>query len=449
MSFRSIVVMALAVSTAASSAQAGQQTEATIAPALSLQAAAQAAQQKAAPAPQTPAPAPAPPRVVAGQDGFAIESGNGDFRLQIGLLLHADGRFALDDDNGQVVDTFAARRIRPYLRGRLSRRFEFYLNPDFAGSTLAVQDAYIDTVFAPQFRIRAGKAKTPFGMERLHSASNILFLERALPTTLVPNRDVGVQVLGDISGGLVSYLAGVMNGIPDGASADLDTTDSKDVAGRFVVRPFTKLPESSPVRGLGLAISGSRGRQSGAAALPSYRTVTLQQPFFSYAAGVTPATADGIRTRYSPQVWYFHKAFGAWGEYVHTELPVRRGTDIGDVGAEAWQAAASWVITGENATDAGAGVRPRNNFNFGNGAWGAFQIAARYHELTVDDDAFTLNLAAAGASRTAESWTAGLNWYLTGNVRYTFNFERTVFDGDADGPRRAENALAFRTQINF
>ena len=41
-----------------------------------------------------PAPQPAPPRAIAAQDGFAIESENGDFRLQIGLLVHADGRFA-------------------------------------------------------------------------------------------------------------------------------------------------------------------------------------------------------------------------------------------------------------------------------------------------------------------------------------------------------------------
>ena len=107
------------------------------------------------------------------------------------------------------------------------------------------------------------------------------------------------------------------------------------------------------------------------------------------------------------------------------------------------------MITGENATDASAGVRPRANFDFGNGNWGAFQVAARYHELRIERDAFTFNLAAAAASRTAESWTVGLNWYLTGNLRYTFNFERTVFDGSADGPRRAENAAAFRTQVSF
>src|SRR5438309_1130906 len=163
----------------------------------------------------------AAPVVAAGQDGFVIQSADGDFRLQIGLLVHADGRFAPDDSSDAVVNTFAFRRLRPYLRGRFSRRFEFYFNPDFAGGTLVVQDAYVDTVFAPAFRIRAGKGKTPFGLERLHSASNLLFFDRALPTALVPNRDLGMQVLGDISGGLISYMAGVMNGVPDGGSADL------------------------------------------------------------------------------------------------------------------------------------------------------------------------------------------------------------------------------------
>jgi phosphate-selective porin OprO/OprP len=390
-----------------------------------------------------------PTRIVAAQDGFAIESGDGSFRLQIGLLAHADGRFAYDDENAQVVDTFAVRRLRPYLRGRIARRFEFYLNPDFANGTLVVQDAYVDTIFAPAFRLRAGKAKTPFGMERLHSASNILFMERGTPTALAPNRDIGIQALGDIAGGLVSYSAGVTNGVPDGGSADLETTDSKDVSARLVVRPFSAFANTHAGRGLGLGFSASSGTATGAASLPSFRTQTLQQPYFSYAAGPSPAVGDGRRTRYSPQAWYFYKAFGGWYEYVHTDTPIRRGLAAGDIAHDAWQVAASWVLTGENATDAGAGIRPRNNFDFGNGNWGALQLAARYHVLTIDENAFALGFAAAGATRKAEAWTLGLNWYLTGNVRYIVNFERTVFDEDPDGPRRAENALAFRTQLTF
>jgi phosphate-selective porin OprO and OprP len=391
-----------------------------------------------------PVERPALPPVTAGQDGFAIQSADGDFRLQIGLLVHADGRFAPEDIDQRVVDTFAFRRLRPYLRGRFSRRFEFYFNPDFAGGTLVIQDAYVDTIFSPAFRVRAGKGKTPFGLERLHSASNLLFFNRALPTALVPNRDLGIQVLGDISGGLVSYLAGVMNGVPDGGSADADTSDGKDLSGRLVVRPFHKLTDS-PLRGAGLAISGSNGRQVGAGALPTFRTQSLEQPYFSYSG----AAADGVRRRYSPQAFYYYKAFGGFAEYVHTKTPIRKDVVREEVTHEAWQVAGSYVLTGEAATDTGIGVRPRANFDFGNGHLGAFQVAARYHSLRVDPRALTRGLAAAGSSRKADAWTIGVNWYLTGNFRYTFNFERTVFDDDPDGLQRAESAFVFRTQVNF
>ena len=389
-------------------------------------------------------PSAAPAITQAAPDGFAVQSANGDFRLQMGLLVHADGRFGLDDSNQAIVDTFAFRRLRPYLRGRFSRRYEFYFNPDFAGGTLVIQDAYVDMVFAPAVRVRAGKGKTPFGLERLHSASNLMFFNRALPTALAPNRDLGIQVLGDISGGTVSYLVGAMNGVADGGSADADTNDSKDVSGRLVARPFNTLT-TSPLKGLGLAISGSTGGASGAAALPAFRTQSLEQPYFSYAGAV----ADGTRTRYSPQAFYYYKSFGGFGEYVHTETPIRKGLVREAISHDAWQLAASYVLTGETATDAGIGVRPRANFDFGNGNFGAFQIAARYHTLKVDDRAFTLGLATDDSSQKAEAWTVGLNWYLTGNFRYTFNYERTVFDGDPDGLRKAEDGFVFRTQVNF
>lgn len=403
---------------------------------------------------QAPAEPPAtarPPEAQGGsgvtagwRDGFYVQSEKGDFRLQIGALAQADGRFAPTDDDEAINDTFLIRRLRPYLRGRVAQHFEFYVNPDFAGGTLVLQDAYVDAIFTRAFRIRAGKTKAPFGLERLHSASNLLFLERALPTSLAPNRDIGIQVLGDLSGGFVSYQAGVMNGVADGASGDLDASDSKDVAGRIVVRPFTR-NEESPLRGLSLAIAGSTGRQTGAAALPSFRTASIQQTYFSYNG----ATADGVRTRYSPQLSYYNRVFGGFVEYVHTDQPVRKGGVSEDVAHDAWQIAGSIVLTGEAATDSSAGVRPPANVDFGRGHLGAFQIAARYHALEVDERAFALGFAAPGSSRKAQAWTVGLNWYLTPNFRYVFNFERTVFDGDPDAARRPENGFAFRTQLSF
>ena len=390
-------------------------------------------------------------RVVAGQDGIALESANGDYRLQIGLLLHVDGRFALDDEGEQYVDNFAVRRLTPYLRGRLARHFEFYLNPDFAGGTLTVQDAYVDTVFAPAFRVRAGKAKTPFGFERLHPAANMLFMERGFPTALAPNRDIGVQVLGDLFGGVVGYLAGVMNGVADGASADVETNDGKDLAGRLVVRPFNRAKvrerrARSRFRHRGVArrrsrhprVAGVANADASAAVLfvrhrrnASRRRRRCSDPALAAASGTSTRPSAG-----GPNTCTHGHPSGA-------------ATPAPTMDHDAWQVAGSWVLTGESATDSSGGVRPRRNFDFGHGGWGAFQIALRYHQLEIDDRAFTLGFAAPGASGSAQAFTAGLRWYLTGNLWYTLNFERTVFDDNPSGPRRAENGLAFRTQVYF
>jgi len=394
-----------------------------------------AAQDRAAPTPG--------PTVSAGENGISIQSANGDFQLRFGGLVHVDGRFAIADDTARVTDSFVVRRVRPSLRGRLSRRFEFYLNPDFAGGVLVVQDAYLDTVFSPSFRVRLGKGKTPYGLERLQSVGAMLFYERALPTGLVPNRDVGVTALGDVAGGIVSYQGGLMNGVPDGASADLDTGDSKDLAGRILMRPFLKRAATDPLRGLAVGFAATAGKQAGAAALPTLRTASLQQIIFAY----TGAVAAGTRTRYSPQASFVYKSFAGIFEYVRTEQPVASTSTTVDVASQAWQVAGSFLITGEDATDGSTLVRPRANFDFGNGHWGAVQIVARYHHLDVDEAA--RRFAAAGSALTAEGWTAGVNWYLTPNVRYLVNVERTVFDDNTNSARPAENALVFRSQLYF
>ena len=389
---------------------------------------------------------PRPPVFSAGEDGFVIQSPDGDYRLQFGLLLQADGRFDAGDDDGEEVDTFALRRVRPQLHGRIAQRFEFFLNPDFAGGTLVLQDAYLDTRFSPAFIVRIGKGKTPFGLERLTSAGTLVFLERALPNALVPNRDVGVQVFGEIPGGIVSYAAAVLNGVADGGSGDVDTNDGKDVVGRIVIRPFgpasTTAHKPSPASGLTIAVAGTTGNQTGT--LATIRTPTLLQTFLSYAG----ATADGRLNRYSPQASYYFKRLGAIAEYVHTNVPMRKATVRREISQEAWQIAGSFVLTkGDRVTE--GGVRPLHNFDFGNGHLGALQVAARYHALFADEEVVTLGLADAGSSREAKAWTLGLNWYLNPNFRYLVNFERIDFDADDLSARQAENAIAFRAQVSF
>jgi hypothetical protein len=83
--------------------------------------------------------------------------------------------------------------------------------------------------------------KEPVGLERLQSGANLLFIERGLPTQLVPNRDVGVQLHGKVWGNTLAYQVGYFNGVEDGGSGDIEVTDDgKDPAARLFVHPFDK-----------------------------------------------------------------------------------------------------------------------------------------------------------------------------------------------------------------
>jgi phosphate-selective porin OprO/OprP len=268
----------------------------------------------------------------------------------------------------------------------------------------------------------------------------VIFYERSLPSQIAPNRDIGVQVLGDIDGGLVSYGAAVQNGVPDGASGELDTNDGKDVAGRIAVRPFVA-HATSPLSGLTVAIAGTTGKQSGPLAV--LHTTSLAQTFVSYGG----ASADGRLNRVSPQAQFNFKRVWALAEYIHSNVPMRRESVAAEVAHDAWEISGAYLLTaGDMSPERGA--RPRHNFDFGGGHIGMLQVAARYHTLTVDDAAFVYGLAMAGSTQTAKAWTLGLNWYLSPNFKYVAVYERTDFSGYG-AVRPTENALAFRAQVAF
>src|SRR5947207_5353914 len=182
--------------------------------------------------------APPPPITAGWQDGFVVESANGDNRIVFGVTIQTDGRFSFDDPP-PTTSTFAIRKARPTLSGRVAKYFEFKLMPDFGNGTTTLFDAYVDVRFTPRFRVRSGKDKPPVGYELLQGDPYLVFPERALASSLVPNRDVGFQAIADPSPTL-SFAGGIFNGVPDGAnsSTDVDTNGSKDLAGRITWRPF-------------------------------------------------------------------------------------------------------------------------------------------------------------------------------------------------------------------
>lgn len=475
------------------------------------------------------------PVVKASSGGFGLESADGKNVIKLRGLLQADyrafqngandvrertdaraGKLDLATGFHDANDTALLRRVRPTIEGTVLGKYDFRFTPEFAGGSASAVDAYVDARLSPAFKIRAGKYKPFVGLERLQSGGDIKFLERSyVSNALLPNRDVGVSIYGDVLDNKLSYAFGVNNGVVDGGNSSTGTEfdNNKEVTARLFATPFKD--ETNALSGLGFGIAGTftnidgeknlnftdtsaaDGTRNG---LPSYLT-NGQQTFFRYGAGVV---ADGKRTRIAPQANYYYGPFGLIAEYakVSQEIskavdgsPAAGGTAVNEsivVGTnkklthDAWQVAATYLLTGEDASF--KGVKPKNDFDLDKGGWGAWELVARYSEINLDEDTFknasgayakdfggtgTAGTAAGLAysdlsksAKSAHSWTAGVNWYLNANTKFALNYEHTSFDGgavigapsattniNATGSnvrdRESEDALLARVQVAF
>jgi phosphate-selective porin OprO/OprP len=406
----------------------------------------------------------ASPRLTAGVDGFSFSSADTNFVLKLRGYVQTDARFYLGD-NIPANDTFLMRRVRPIIEGTVYKYYDYRIMLDFGSAITSsasnngfLQDAYLNVHYWPQFQIQVGKFKPPIGLERLQSGANLLFAERGYPTQLVPNRDVGVQLHGQILDGVFAYQAGVFNGVQDAASGDSDvgSDDHKDVAGRVFLQPFKK-SSVEPLKGLGVGVAGTWGNQAGT--LPGYKTPG-QQTFFSYVTGAgtnANVTADGTHWRIVPQAYYYWGPFGVFGEYALSSQNVR-----GDAGGgaptfrnphnRAWQVAGSWFLTGEQ--NSFNPVKPEHPLNFANHDWGAVELAARYGELAVGQELFgSPAFATSPSANKAKSWGVGVNWYLNKNIKLTLDYDQTDFKGGSTAPRQVtaqnEKVIITRAQFSF
>jgi phosphate-selective porin OprO/OprP len=399
------------------------------------------------------------PVVKASPKGFSFASADGKNLIKLRGVLQTDGRFFESDDPEGLTDTWQATRVRPILEGTFGGIYDFRFTPDFGQGRTVIQDAYVTARFKPGFQVTAGKFKAPVGLERIQSASDIRFVSRAFPTSLAPNRDIGLQVGGNVLDDHVTYAVSWANGSNDGGSsetfADVDVNDDKEWAGRVFAHPFAD-SDHFALRGFGVGLAGTYTSQTGTAAqtlLPTYRT-PAQSPFFRYRTGTTPTLADGDRTRFAPQFYYYVGRFGLLGEYTTVSQDVSRRVTATNLRADsldisAWQLQASWFLTGEE--ESFRGFKPNSVFSLADHTWGAFELVARYHELDVDDDAFVGGAASfsdpAVSATKASAYGLGLNWYLNENLRWGLNYEQTSFDGGAAAGADREDEKVFLTRF--
>jgi phosphate-selective porin OprO/OprP len=137
---------------------------------------------------------------------------------------------------------------------------------------------------------------------------------------------------------------------------------------------------------------------------------------------------------------------------------------------DGWYAQASWVLTGESrdyssASGTFANPRPHENFSLEGGGWGAWEIAARYSDLDMNDNA---GIAGAGVPvggiRGGDQGitTLGLNWYPNAVLKFELQLQNIQVSRLGTIPAAGGHAavantgvgqnldtIALRSQISF
>ena len=441
-----------------------------------------------------------------GENGFKITSSNKEHQLRIGTSIQTDYRNFLGDNppawipgspgwyGGVGPDSIFLRQARIILEGYVFNDIYFKLMPDFAQNSTTsnlIPDAFVDFAYQPKASLLVGKYKPSIGLERLQGDANTVFLERAFPTNLAPNRDMGLQLHGAFakpgyntekapgpidSKNFFTYQVGITNGTGDSGNIAMNGAlpntanqfaNNKEFDGRIFAQPFQHSGYDW-LEGFGIGVSGSFSNPDHLT-LTAQKTPLGQSTFVDYTQvnGQTRGTitSNGNANRIYPQAYWYKGPFGLMGEYVASTQTLNatsnsRGNNNLTQTNTASHVQFSYVVTGED--NQFEGVKPIRKFDPGKGTWGALQLAARWSQLNVDNDSFKLLDPTKSASEATE-FTVGANWFLNKYSLIRFDYENVWFTGGAGTPgatrngvtsynianRPSEQVLALRFQLAF
>jgi len=368
------------------------------------------------------------------------------------------------------------RRAQLGLQGKLFGDWAYYVNIDYGsgGSTGTetpghIQQAYLEYDRLAPFAFRIGVHPPSTSLDDSYSATDQLLLERSAPGDLARNmaggdgRDsVEALYLGDTLFASLAYTG-------DKAQATGAFDEQQAVVARAAYALFT----NNDWRWVA-SIAGTDVYKLGdsSAALASARPFSLSNPpelivddQSTKLVSVSAANAtDAWNWNLESGVTY--DSFLAQGGYF------RYGIDQRGVGAQrgqgfnGWYGEASWVLTGEPrgwSTANGAFTGPKPRVNFAGDGWGAWEVAARYSDLDLNDNEGALGVALPGGGvRGGEQRivTLGLNWYPNSAVKMMLqaqNVQVNRLNGATAAPPvpangslgQHFNTVALRTQVAF
>ena len=382
----------------------------------------------------------------------SFKSADGNFTFELSGRAHLDVGYYDQDDNsvanfGGLGNNMNFRRAIFGASGTLMKDFAYDLYFNFGDSgdeqNGVIYEAALHYKGIDGVKLSIGAIQPKLTLDDSTSSNDITFIERATAANLMTGIGAGdgrMAVGG--AGNTDNFFAAAyytMGSVGPGATTDGDTSN---VLGRVA---FATSPKEGPNFHFGL--SGTY-----AANLPGDTIRFRDRPELRVDAtrmiDTTSFAADSALA-YGPELAFNYGPFRAQGEYYVYSVDGLAGSPDADF--DAWYLQASWIITGESykydiKKAAYSGVSPANPFLAG-GGMGAWEIAARYSQADLNDNA----LAIGDQGGEQDIITVGLNWYPNKNVRFMLNYMNVDVEDRANvaNPNFGHDAVALRTQFAF
>jgi phosphate-selective porin OprO/OprP len=372
------------------------------------------------------------------KNGLNLETDDGDFKIKFGGRVHLDAMTVFPDE---VIDTMIDnrsgvefRRLRLYSSGLLFGNIKYKVQLDFAGGAARLKDVYITITRVPYIgNIQIGQFKEPLGLELLTSSNYITMIERSLTNPMFPDRKVGIMLFNNAFNKRFTWSAGYFNPTDDFGKY---LGPKYHLTGRLTGLALYRDDDKYRVLhlGAGYSFQYEADEKYVLKTRPeSHLLPTIALAEIDHAKNINVATGE---------VAMVLGSFHVQTEYAMTIAQTSENSALQNKHYyfHAYHGIVSWFITGEHknyktSSAAFGRVSPKKNFGKEGGA-GAFELAARYSNIDLDDT----DIEGGYVSNIG----LGLNWYLNPNTRFMLNyiFADIKDTGNAD-------ILMVRFQIDF
>ncbi|MGR8933493.1 MAG: OprO/OprP family phosphate-selective porin [Gammaproteobacteria bacterium] len=375
-------------------------------------------------------------KVKVDKKGLTAETYDKNFKFNIGGRLHADATWQNGDDyykrgttdHVEANDGTEIRRARIDFSATMFKDWGFKTVVDYSDNEVHMKDLFLSYKGFKWAKLLVGQQKQSFSHEVWMSSNDMMFTERSSMSALtfpVIDRAIG---LGFESGGVAEGMGWSLAG---GAFGDTITPNiEKNLAdegwGIALRGTFNPILRKDKLIHLGLG-GAYREPDDNNTVLNSdkflefsYKTThmsNLKLVDLKFDPAKLGATVDHVALM-GAELGGMYGPFSVMGEYTRAWVQLNEplgSSAAADPSFDGWYVQAGYTLTGESRTyDVKNGkfkrLKPAQNFSLTNGGWGAWEVAARYGAVDLNDSGYF------GGSQS--DVTVALNWYVNENVRF-------------------------------